>query len=404
MSRRWSDAAALLGLLCLGHGILLVGELRGLPLRLEHSQNAALFGTNAYALLLGLWYARAFKPWLLALYAGGYGALFYLFFVFNEQWRPMFFIYAVLYAGTFRLPVAQALLWIFVAANTVAQPYGLAAFFAGAAVFLVAYGARKRGAEWFSVACLGAGLLAFVLLLFPLLCFVGSSSVQELLRTYAEEDVRGALRTSLLSASLATVAVFVFGVPLAYGLARTQFRGKGALESAIDVPILIPHSAVGVAFLWLLGEKGVLGNIVRLPGTLTGIVVAQAFVSAPFLIKAALTAFESVEPRLEYTARTLGASSVGAFFRVSLPLAARGIFVGCILTWSRAISELGAVRMIAYHPLTAPVLVFDRGLQAGIEQARPIAVLLVLSCLWVFIGLQVIRSVGFRRFVAEGGR
>ncbi len=125
------------------------------------------------------------------------------------------------------------------------------------------------------------------------------------------------------------------------------------------------------------------------------------FVSAPFLIKTAITSFEAVDPRLESVARSLGASPAGAFWRVSLPLAARGIFVGCILTWSRAISEVGSVAILAYYPMTASVLVFSRSTQAGIEQARPIAIVLILTCLWVFVGLHFVRSVAFRKFVVR---
>jgi molybdate/tungstate transport system permease protein len=199
---------------------------------------------------------------------------------------------------------------------------------------------------------------------------------------------------------VATLVSLIVGVPLAYALARLTFPGKGTLETIVDVPILIPHSAAGIAFLWILGEKGPLGHLIHVPGTMAGIVIAQAFVSSPFLIKTAMTAFESIEPQFEAAARTLGASEWSVFWRVSLPMASRGVFVGCILAWSRAISEVGSVALLAYHPITAPILVFTKGSQVGIAEARPIAVLLVLACLWIFVGLHVIRSVAFRRFVA----
>ncbi len=258
---------------------------------------------------------------------------------------------------------------------------------------------HRRAYGWFHVAAIAFGLAVFGLLMFPIVCFVLLDSPQTVLETFSQSEVVLALKTSLISATISTFVVLLFGVPLAYGIARTKFRGKAVLEAAVDLPILIPQSAVGVAFLWVAGSKGMLGGVVNVPGTLLGVVLAQIFVSAPFLIKTALTSFEAVAPQLESVARSLGASPAGAFWRVSLPLAGRGIFVGCILTWSRAISEVGSVAILAYYPMTAPVLVFSRSTQAGIEQARPVAIVLVLTCLWIFVGLHFVRSAAFRRFI-----
>ena len=98
-----------------------------------------------------------------------------------------------------------------------------------------------------------------------------------------------------------------------------------------------------------------------------------------------MTAFEGVDEHLEDVSRTLGASSAKTFWRVSLPLASRGIVTGMILAWARAISEFGAIILFAAHPQSAPVLVHNEFQKAGIAESRPIAVLLLIICLWIFV-------------------
>jgi len=399
---RRSDVAAIAALLLLVHGLLALGEARGLLFHLDHLVNAALFVTNIYALLGLCFVAQRFRWPIGALYVVGYGVIFYVYFVFEPDWQPSFFLYAVLYASLFRMPLGIGLLLIYMLSNAFAQPYPAAAFVTVGATFAAAYAARRRGAGWFRVTLLALGTGCFLVLLFPITSFLLMDAPQTLLQTLREPEVSEALKTSLLSASVATGLGLLFGVPLAYALARARFPGRAILETAVDVPILVPQSAAGIAFLWILGEKGPLGDLLHVPGTFAGVVLAQAFVSAPFLIKSAMTAFESIGGQYEAAARTLGANEWGVFWRVSVPLAGRGIFVGCILAWSRAISEVGSVALLAYHPLTAPILVFAKGSQVGLNEARPIAVLLVLACLWIFVGLHLVRSVAFRRFVAEG--
>jgi molybdate/tungstate transport system permease protein len=120
--------------------------------------------------------------------------------------------------------------------------------------------------------------------------------------------------------------------------------------------------------------------------------IAMAFVSIPFLINSARNAFLSVDPRLENVARTLGASPVRVFFTISLPLALRGIVSGMILMWARGISEFGAVVIIAYHPMTTPVMVFQRFNDFGLKYARSVAVLLIIICVALFVALRLFSS------------
>ncbi len=401
MTLRRSDFLAFAGLTALLHLLLLIGQWHGLRFHLDHFSNAALFFTNLYFLYSGYIISATVHKVRFLFYPLGYGALLYIFFLRNPDWRPLFFPLAIVYCSVFRLPAAVGLFSIFILAHIFAQPHPWAAFLVVGSVFAVAYAVYRRAYGFLHTSFIAFGLIALGLLLFPIVCFVLLDSPQTILETFAQSEVALALKTSLASATICTLVVLLFGVPFAYAIARTNFPGKSVLQTVIDLPILVPQSAVGVAFLWVVGSKGILGGIVNVPGTLLGVVLAQMFVSAPFLIKAAITSFESIPPHLESVARSLGAPPLGAFWRVSLPLAARGIFVGCILTWSRAISEVASIAILAYHPMTASVLVFSRSTQAGIEQARPVAVVLVLTCLWVFVGLHFVRSIAFRKFAAR---
>ncbi|MHC4524787.1 MAG: ABC transporter permease, partial [Planctomycetota bacterium] len=162
----------------------------------------------------------------------------------------------------------------------------------------------------------------------------------------------------------------------------------------IDLPIIIPHSAAGIALLTIVGRQSLLGRLLgtSLIGTAAGISVAMAFVSLPFLINAARHAFVAVPEELEKAARTLGAAPWYVFFTISLPLAWRGILSGMILMWARGISEFGAVVIIAYHPMTTPVMVFQRFNDYGLRHARSVAVLLILICVSLFFLFRLLSN------------
>jgi molybdate/tungstate transport system permease protein len=155
---------------------------------------------------------------------------------------------------------------------------------------------------------------------------------------------------------------------------------------------------VALALLQFLGQKSSLGqwlgNTFGLGfcGTL-GIIAAQVFVSSPFLIRAAVAAFQEVDPKLERVARTLGASAFQAFRLVALPLAGRGVLAGLIVTWARAISEFGSVLILAEYPETAPVMIYHVFIrEGGFQGTLPAVVLLIIVCLWWFIGLHLVRT------------
>jgi len=239
------------------------------------------------------------------------------------------------------------------------------------------------------------GLVMFLFIVVPLIRMVSTSDPRVLYTTLLDTEVRNAIWLSLYAALIAAAVGFVFGVPLAYLLARHEFPGKKIIEGLIDVPIVIPHTAAGIALLFVFGRNFFPGRVFHVMGidfvdSTAGIVVAMLFVSIPFLINSAKEGFKKVDVRLEKVARTLGASPWQTFFMVTFPLAWRSILTGSIMMWARGISEFGAVIMLAYHPMIAPTLIFERFESYGLAYSQPVAVLLVLISLFAFVGLRTL--------------
>jgi molybdate/tungstate transport system permease protein len=242
-------------------------------------------------------------------------------------------------------------------------------------------------------AVLGSVIVAFLAL--PLLMMITGVDRTILRDTVLDPAVVGAIWLTLYAALIATVVGCLLGVPLAYFLARTEFPGKNVIESLIDLPIVVPHTAAGIALLFVFGRNFVVGKAfgrvgVEFVDSTAGIVIGMMFVSVPFLIDSAKEGFKSVDTRLEKAARTLGASPLQAFSRVSLPLAWRSILAGNIMMWARGISEFGAVIILTYHPMIAPVLIYERFETRGLAFAQPVAVLLIIVTVIVFIGLRIL--------------
>ncbi|HJU19081.1 MAG TPA: ABC transporter permease, partial [Stellaceae bacterium] len=236
---------------------------------------------------------------------------------------------------------------------------------------------------------LGSLLVAFIAI--PLLGLAAVPSGASLMRVAAEPSVRQAIALSLEAAFLTVAFAALLGVPLAYVLARGAFPGKGLLAALVDIPLTVPHTVAGIALLSVFGRRGVLGIPaealfgLKFWGTLAGIVAAMLFVAAPYTVSAARIGFEGVDPRLEKVARTLGLGPWRTFLRVTLPLARRSILTGLVLTYARSVSEFGAVAILVYYPMTAPVKVYELFLRFGLDDAAAMAVLLMAVCLVLFI-------------------
>jgi molybdate/tungstate transport system permease protein len=212
-----------------------------------------------------------------------------------------------------------------------------------------------------------------------------------------DETVVRSIMFTFSSSLIATLLGFSTGIPLAYLLARYSFPGKRLVEGLIDLPIVIPHSAAGIALLLALGRSSTLGQFfgefgIRFISSAPGVVAAMLFVSVPFLIDSAREGFEAVDSRLESVARTLGSPPWRVFWKISFPMAWRSILSGLILMWSRGISEFGAVVILTYHPMIAPVLLFERFQSFGLNYALPVAAVVILISMIVFLILRSINA------------
>jgi len=246
---------------------------------------------------------------------------------------------------------------------------------------------RKAPLFLFVFCILGGSLVVFVVL--PLASTFLGSSAGSLLQALGNPLVLRSIQLTFQASMLATGIAFMTGVPLAYLLARYRFRGKRLVEGIIDLPVVIPHTAAGIALLMVFGSQGLLGKWFGLFGiyfidSLAGIVVAMLFVSLPYLVNMSREAFAMVDRELENTALVEGASAWQAFSYVTLPLAWRGVLGGAMMMWARGISEFGAVVILAYHPKIVPVLIYELFMGFGLSAALPVAALLILVVLVVF--------------------
>lgn len=198
----------------------------------------------------------------------------------------------------------------------------------------------------------------------------------------AAPGVGDALWVSLVTACIATAVVTVLGVPLGYLLAHRSGRISTLLGVLVQLPLALPPLISGILLLYLVGPYGPVGQLFdgALTDDLTGIVLAQMFVAAPFLVVSARAAFAAVDPALEDVAATLGHGPLSRVLRVAFPAAFGGIRAGMLLAWLRAFGEFGATVVLAYHPYSLPVFVYVQFGSTGLDSTViPVAVTLVAA-------------------------
>jgi molybdate/tungstate transport system permease protein len=253
----------------------------------------------------------------------------------------------------------------------------------------------RAGLDAFTMVFTFLGGLVLLFIIAPLLGMALQSDLSGLVDTAAEAEVRESIWLTLWTSMAATLILAVAAIPFAYLLARKSFPFKRLVTAIVDLPIVIPHSAAGIAILSILSRDSMMGKAagwfgLQFVSAPLGIMVAMAFVSLPFLVNSARDGFAMVPERLEKAALTLGASPLRVFCTISTPLAWRAILSGLILMWARGLSEFGAVVIVAYHPIVTPVLIWERFGAFGLKYARPVAVLFVAICLVLFIVMRLL--------------
>lgn len=254
---------------------------------------------------------------------------------------------------------------------------------------------KRFSAFYLVLTFLSALVLLFIIA--PIAGLALNSNTKALFQTATDHEFQQSLRITLLTSAAATLAGALGAIPLAWLLARHHFPFKRLITGLIDLPIVIPHTAAGVALLGFLSRDTLVGKMasalgLNLVGNPLGIGVAMAFVSLPFLIQAARTGFEAVPRRLEQAAATLGAGPWHIMLTVSIPLASRSIAAGLVMMFARGLSEFGAVVIVAYHPMVAPIFLYDRLNNLGLSYATPVALLLLGVSLGVFVLARVLSN------------
>jgi molybdate transport system permease protein len=206
----------------------------------------------------------------------------------------------------------------------------------------------------------------FVLLVLPFVGLVLATTASELWHSAATPEFVTAMGLSLLTTLASMFVIAVAGTPLALWLATRRTVRARMVEVLVELPIVVPRAVVGVALLYTFGRRGLLGPLlgefgISIPFTIFAVVLAQVVVAAPFYVQAATSAFRAVPEELVVVARTLGASSVYAFLRVTLPLARPGLVSALSLSWARALGEFGATLLFA-------------GNLAGVTRTMPLAI------------------------------
>ncbi len=238
---------------------------------------------------------------------------------------------------------------------------------------------------------LSVTLVAYIA--YPLANILALIEPNRLFDSFLRPEITDAFILSLATATISTLLLAFFGVPLAYFLAKYDFPGKFLLRLIIILPLVIPPLASGVLLLGVFGPYSPVGQLfsVELTQSVFGIIIAQTYVSSPFMILSAQAAFESVDESYEIVARTLGKSSFETFIQVSLPLAKTGLLVGFMLSWVRSVGELGATMMLAYNPHTISIQIFEDNAIGGLQRAVPDILPLILLSIIILAIISLVK-------------
>jgi molybdate transport system permease protein len=241
-----------------------------------------------------------------------------------------------------------------------------------------------------------APMLAFLLV--PLLSLLLRISPADLLANLFNPLVAQAIWLSMATTSLSLLLTLALGTPVAYLLARRQFRGRAALDTLIDLPMVLPPSVAGIALLLAFGRRGLIGQHLSDAGldiafTQAAVVMAQMFVAAPFFVKAAAAGFAHIDREIEYAAALDGANSFQIFRMITMPLAGTALLAGAVMTWARALGEFGATIIFAGNfpgrTQTMPLAIYI-GFELDLSRALTLAAILVACSFLVLFVVKVV--------------
>lgn len=258
------------------------------------------------------------------------------------------------------------------------------------------------GERVFKVATISALALLALFFLGIIVSMMAYTRWDTFISALFSKEILFAIRLSLTTATVAALISLLIAVPVAYAISRSRFPGKNVVDSLLDLPIVVSPVALGAALLVFFNTplgSAINGHVVRFVFAVPGIILAQITVVSALAVRLLKSTFDSIDPRYEQVARTLGCSKPEAFFRVTLPLARDGLVASGILTWARAVGEFGATVMLAgataMKTETLPTAIFLSLASADVEKA--IAVIFVLIIIAI-LALLVIRRIIGRRY------
>jgi molybdate/tungstate transport system permease protein len=239
-------------------------------------------------------------------------------------------------------------------------------------------------------------VMGVLYILYPFVSIVTFFDAQIFAVKIQDSQVQTAFLLSICTASISTALIILFGLPLSYVLSRFDFPGKPVLHMVVIIPLIIPPLASGALLLGVFNPSSVFNKIfpdIEFTQSILGVIIAQTYVASPFLILASMSAFDSVDKSLENMARVLGRKNWQIFFEISLPLAKKGILIGILMSWIRAIGELGATMMLAYNPHTISIQIYEDNALGGLTQAIPSILLsITLSAILILLYFVIMKK------------
>ncbi|MHB1126495.1 MAG: ABC transporter permease [Bacillota bacterium] len=243
----------------------------------------------------------------------------------------------------------------------------------------------------------GTTLAGFIAL--PLAALFFKLSVSQLWEGLHSPQVYMAIRTSIVTTSIATSIVIVLGLPLAYLLERHRFWGKEILDTLLNLPLVLPPAVAGVALLMAFGRYGLVGRYlsewgINISFSTAAVIMAQVFVSAPHFIKQSMYGIAGIDPMLEKASLSLGKSPWVTFIKVTFPLSFPSLLSGAVITWARAMGEFGATMMFAGN-LPGRTQTLPLAIYAAMENNFTTAVALsIIMVVFSFVVTLIVKVLG----------
>lgn len=242
------------------------------------------------------------------------------------------------------------------------------------------------------------GGVLVIFLLAPLLGLVAATSFGDFVAGLQHPLVWPALRVSLMTTIVSLLFVVVFGTPLAWSLARAHGRFARGIETLANLPAVIPPAVAGIAMLLAFGRRGLFAGWFYPKGwsvafTTLAVIMAEIFISAPFYVQAATSAFRRLDANCLIVARTLGATPLRVFFRIGLPLATPSLLAGAAMSWARSLGEFGATLMFAGNftgkTQTLPLAIYT-ALESDLRAAQALSLVLVVVAFGVLLFVRTV--------------